>query len=58
MTSRMLGPALIAVALVHAINAIIEGRIFEGVLLVVLGLAGGLYVEYLFAKLQEKPRRV
>ncbi|MEM4306401.1 MAG: hypothetical protein QXD61_10565 [Candidatus Caldarchaeum sp.] len=51
---RLLIPGLIALALVYGVQLIYGGKLFEGILLMVVGLVGGLYAEYLVAKLDER----
>jgi hypothetical protein len=43
-------PALIAIAMVYGIQLIYEGRLFEGVLLMVVGVTAGFYAEYLIER--------
>lgn len=43
-------PALMTIAIVYGIQIVNEGRLFEGVLLMVVGLACGVYGEYLMQK--------
>ncbi len=50
MSSSMLMPALVAIALVYGIQLVNEGRLFEGVLLMVVGILGGFYGEYLLQR--------
>ena len=47
MSSSLLIPGLVALALVYGVQLIYEGRLFEGVLLMVVGIALGFYAEYL-----------
>ncbi|MEM0348963.1 MAG: hypothetical protein QXD24_02100 [Candidatus Caldarchaeum sp.] len=50
MSSSLLMPALITLALVYGIQLVYEGRLFEGVLLMVVGILGGFYGEYLLQR--------
>ena len=50
MSSSLLIPGLIALALVYGIQLINQGRLFEGVMLMLVGFFGGFYAEYLLQK--------
>ncbi len=50
MSNSLLMPALVAIAVVYGIQLVNEGRLFEGVLLMVVGILGGFYGEYLLQK--------
>ncbi|MEM1964355.1 MAG: hypothetical protein QW074_03445 [Candidatus Caldarchaeum sp.] len=50
LTSSLLVPGLIALALVYGIQLVNEGHLFEGVLLMVVGIFGGVYAEYLLQR--------